>query len=136
MALDDVWNSAQHVRMWLETANQNLGSASSKTAGSVLAGWLSRGRTSKANIDEAIDALGKVKLACLDLEFALHRAEMDRVDLATLKLQVVNAPSVLFGRVVIKDDAVAAVQAAVVADLSMIDALVAGVEAMQRAERQ
>jgi hypothetical protein len=130
--LDDIWSAAQNVRMWLATAEGCLGADAPRSG---LARLFSR-RVSRHRVDEAVDAIGKTKVAYLDLEFALHRAEMDPVDLATLHMDVFKSANLGVARVVQSDAAVDQMRAAVTADLARIDALIAGVEALQRASRQ
>ena len=121
-AVDDVWEHAQHVRMWLETASQSLGAASNRSPLGFIANWFSRGASGVARIHEALDAIGKAKVAYVDLQFALQRAELDQIHLATMQL----APG---------QTSVAPIRDAVAGDLVKIDELVVEVEARQRARK-
>ena len=126
--LDDAWNAAMSVRTWLATAQGSLGSSYAPKK------WIFR-RSHAAHVDEAVDAIGQMRLAYLDLEHALHRAEMDGPALTTLQLEMFRSVDFGIGRIRLSDDAIDHLRVAVTEDLAKIDALVSAVEVMQRASR-
>jgi hypothetical protein len=135
--IDDVWEHAQNVRMWLASVQDALGRAQSSRPGGLLASWLSRGNSRSAAVREAIDALGKARVAFVDLEFALHRACMPQVRLNSLHLQVAANPELggLLGSR-LREDVVEEVAGHVAADLATVDRLTAEVEDLQRKARR
>ena|SRR5450432_23922 len=86
MSIEDAWGYAQNVIMWLTTAAHCLDGASNRTVGGFFANLLSRGHAGSARLHEAADALGKAKLAFIDLAYALDRAQMSEVKLATFEI--------------------------------------------------
>ena len=58
LMLNDVWSAAMNVRTWLATAQQSLGTGRAPKR------WIFR-TSNNARIDEAVDAVGKMRLAGL-----------------------------------------------------------------------
>jgi hypothetical protein len=135
MSLDDVWSHAQNVTMWLNTATQSLGAGNNRSAIGFFANILSRGRSGNARVDEAIDAIGKARVAFVDLEFALHHAQLPQIQLASLKLTLAKSPDLGLVRFQINDANVAKLRETLARDLATVEQLVADVEARQRAPR-
>lgn len=134
-AIEDVWEHAQHVRMWLQTAHDALTRATSKSAGGFLVSWFTRGRSRRSDVNEAVDAIGKLKLAYLDLEHAQARDGRTPLRLQTVWLDVVRAPSFAVGGFAPSHPVVTRLAASVTADLGAIDSLIEEVEHLQRQQR-
>lgn len=134
-AIEDVWEHAQHVRMWLQTAHDALGRATTKSAGGFLVSWFTRGRSRSSDLNEAVDAIGKLKLAYLDLEHAQTRAGRTPLPLQTVWLDVVRAPSFVVGGVALNRTVVDRLTSSVTADLGAIDSLIEEVEHQQKQQR-
>src|SRR6185312_13399230 len=86
-AVDDIWEHAQNTRMWLQTAHDASARATSKSAGSFLLSYFTRGSSRYSALEETFDAIGKLRLAYLDLEHAIHRAGRPPFPLRTLDLE-------------------------------------------------
>jgi hypothetical protein len=123
MSVDDAWGAAQNVIMWLTTAAQSLDGASNRSIGGFFANLLSRGHAGRSGLHEAADAIGKAKVAFVDLAFALQRAQMSPVRLTTLE-----TPQIEYIKASTVSDMVTR-------DLATLEKLVADVEARQRATR-
>jgi hypothetical protein len=123
MSADDVWGAAQNVIMWLTTAQQSLEGATNRTIGGFFANLLTRGHASRAGAREAADAIGKAKVAFVDLANALNQAQMAQVKLATLEHPQIERAQAK------------TVRDMIARDLATLEKLVADVEARQRAAR-
>ena len=129
MTRDDVWTAAQGVRMWLATAEQCFDGSKRRGFGGGLLGWLSRGQVGGTQIREGVDALGKMRVAFLDLELALRLTGMEPIALDTLHLTIASADAGVATRVVVDEHTVAELRTLIAADLYSIDRLCSQLEA-------
>jgi hypothetical protein len=132
--IDDIWEHAQNTRMWLQTAADASGRSTSSSIGSVLLNYFTRGTSRMGDAEELFDAIGKVRLAYLDLEHALHRAARPPFPLRTLELER-TAPELASAHKRLNKSVMAALAAALTADLAAIDSLITETEQLQRQAR-
>ena len=83
---------------------------------------------------ELLDAIGKLRLAYLDLEHAMHRAGHPPLPLRTLELER-TAPEPAGSRKRLSAPVVGALSKALAADLAAVDSLITETEALQRQAR-
>lgn len=76
-AAAEAWSHANHVRMWISQAQNDLGLATPNNGLGFFGKLLSRGRSTAAHSDAAIDALEKARYAMMELEHWLARAGVD-----------------------------------------------------------
>ena len=112
-----------------------LGAVIPGVAVGFFANFLSRGRSGNARVDEAIDAIDKARVAFVDLEFALHHAQLPQIQLECIKLTLAKSPDLGLVRFQINDTNVAKLRETLARDLATVEQLVADVEARQRAPR-
>lgn len=127
-ALDDVWEHAQHVRMWLQTAHDAIGRA----RGGFFMALLTRGQSRYAGVETAIEAIGKARLPYLDLEQSLQRSQHAPVPLMTFDL---DRRSLSGGNIRISPDLMAQLRSALTNDLAALDALAEEIERLQKQAR-
>jgi hypothetical protein len=132
--VDDIWEHAQNTRMWLQTAHDASGRATSKSAGSFILSYFTRGSSRRTAAGDIFDAIGKLRLAYLDLEHALHRAGHTPLPLRTLELER-TAPELTGSHKRLSSAILGALGQALTADLAAIDSLVTEVEQLQRQAR-
>jgi hypothetical protein len=133
-AVDDIWEHAQNTRMWLQTALDASGRAASSSAGSFILSYFTRGSSRGQAAGELLDAIGKVRLAYLDLEFAMHRAGQPPLPLRTLELER-TTPELAGSHKRLSAPVVRTLGTALTADLAAIDSLITETEALQRQAR-
>jgi hypothetical protein len=131
-AIDDVWEHAQHVRMWLQTAHDAIGRAPRKGVGGFLLMILSRGQSRYDGALSAIDAIGKARLPYLDLEQSLQRAQHAPAPLMTFDL---DRRALQGSNIRISPDLMAQLRATLINDLAALDALAEEVERLQKQAR-
>ena len=131
-AIDDVWEHAQHVRMWLQTAHDEVTSGPRKGVGGFLMTILTRGQSRYRGAEEAIEAIAKARLPYLDLENALQRAQHTPVPLMTFEI---DRRALSGGHIRITADLMAQLRAALINDLAALDALAEEVERLQKQAR-
>lgn len=131
-AIDDVWEHAQNVRMWLQTAHDAVSGGASRGVGGFLMTILTRGQSRYAGFETALEAVAKARLPYLDLEHALHRSEHAPVPLATFEL---DRAALSGGHIRVTTELMAQLRAALVNDLAALDALSEEVERLQRQRR-
>jgi hypothetical protein len=133
-AIDDVWEHAQNVRMWLQTALDALGDVSARSFGGFLMSLFTRGQSRTDAAATAIDAVGKASLAYLDLEQALKRAEHAPLPLASIELyrREIYSSS---GSNRVNAALIAQLRSALAQDLPAVDALAEEIERLQRQRR-
>lgn len=131
-AIDDVWEHAQTVRMWILTARKELGGRPEGFAARWLRRvsgilytarpWFERDRDE----DAAQDALRKAALANIDLQHALGRAGLPTLVLAAVTLDA--------GRMWTSERIDRQLEA-LMSDLARLDSLVEEVERLQKQAR-
>ena len=133
-AVDDIWEHAQNTRMWLQTAHDAAARSGSTSAGSFLLSYFTRGTSRRAAAADLLDAIGKLRLAYLDLEHALHRAAHTPLPLRTLELER-TTPELAGGHKRLTKPVMTALATALAADLGAVDNLITETEALQRQAR-
>ncbi len=133
-AVDDIWEHAQNTRMWLQTAHDASGRAGSLSAGSFLLSYFTRGGSRRSAAAEIFDAIGKLRLAYLDLEHALHRSGHAPLPLRTLEMER-TTPELAGSHKRLSKPVLDGLAAALAADLGAVDHLIAETEALQRQAR-
>lgn len=118
-AFAEVWNQAHHVRIWLATAQESLERATRPSSLGLIGRVLTRGRTSRAHVVEALDGLARAKLALIDLEYAQHRAGMPRTALRFSRFELEAG---------LDQETVVQLRHAVGLDLAELDSLAASLE--------
>lgn len=131
-AIDDVWEHAQHVRMWLQTAHDAVSRVPSKGVGGFLMMIFTRGQSRYAGAETALDAIGKARLPYLDLENALQRAQHAPVPLMTFEL---DRQALSGNNIRITPGLMAQLRAGLINDLAALDALAEEVERLQKQAR-
>jgi hypothetical protein len=131
-AIDDVWEHAQHVRMWLQTAHDAIARAPNKGVAGFVMAIFTRGQSRYAGAEDAIDAIAKARLPYLDLENALQRAQHAPVPLMTFEL---DRRALSGGHIRITTDLMAQLRAALINDLAALDAVAEEVERLQKQAR-
>jgi hypothetical protein len=131
-AIDDVWEHAQHVRMWLQTAHDAVGRAPSNGLGGMLMMIFTRGQSRYAGAETALDAIGKARLPYLDLENALQRAQHAPVSLATFEL---DRRALSGNHIRLTPELMSQLRAALSNDLAALDALADDIERLQKQAR-
>ena len=133
-AVDDIWEHAQNTRMWLQTASDASERAASSSAGAFILSYFTRGSSRRTAAAEILDAIGKLRLAYLDLEHAMHRAGHPPLPLRTLELER-TAPELAGSHKRLSAPVVGALSKALAADLAAIDSLITETEQLQRQAR-
>jgi hypothetical protein len=131
-ALDDVWEHAQHVRMWLQTAHDAIARAPNRGVAGFLMAIVTRGQWRYAGAEDAIDAIAKARLPYLDLENALQRAQHSPVPLVTFEI---DRGALSAGHTRIAADLMSQLRAALINDLAALDAVAEEVERLQKQAR-
>ena len=133
-AVDDIWEHAQNSRMWLQTASDASGRAGSASAGSFILSYFTRGSSRRAAAGELLDAIGKLRLAYLDLEHSMHRSGRPPLPLRTLELERTN-PALSGSHKRLDRETMRTLGTALTADLAAVDSLITETEALQRQAR-